>query len=118
MPDPNELAKRAAQRLHHVSMRFVGAMRELCTGTKVGFIPSGAPGLDEMRSLIDLCHLTRAEVNGLTKLLIEGKYLKAETVTRTFAEEYEWLAQQKAQETGCEVTDYGLSFKAPSPERN
>lgn len=103
----------AANRLHHLSMRYVGALVEAATGSKVGMLPGGYPGLREMRDLIDLAMLQRAEVNALTKLLVDAKLLTQEQVLGAFAEEYDWLAREKARFLGCEVTDAGLVFKTP-----
>lgn len=107
----SEAARKAGERLHHLSMIYAGAVCELAQGKPLGLIPRGFPGLSKMRDLADLILLTRAEINGLSRLLIEAGILDADTVVKTFAEEYEWLTQQKARQFGVEVDDAGLIFK-------
>ena len=48
----------AAERLHHLSMRYAGAMQELISGKPVGLMPSNSPGLKEARDFIDLILFT------------------------------------------------------------
>lgn len=110
-------ARHAAQRLHHLSMRYSGAFVELLKGDNVGFLPTGHPGLHEVRDFIDLILYTRAEINALIRLLIESGVLDLEKVQNKFAEEYEYFAQEKAKMLGVEVTDYGLVFKRDEHER-
>jgi hypothetical protein len=105
--------REAANRLHHLSMRYVGAFAEIAKGEPVGLLPQGAPGLKEMRDLIDLVLLTRAEISGLSKILIEAKITTVERLTEVMAEEYEYLAIVKANQLGVEIFDGGLKFKKP-----
>lgn len=102
--------RNAAQRLHHLSMRYVGAFAELAKGERQAFIPMGYPGLSEMRDIIDLVLICRAELNAMTAVLakLHNSFLKH--YTAQVAEEYENLVQVKAKQLGCEVTDLGLSF--------
>lgn len=109
--EANELIHRAATRLHHLSMRYGGAIVELAQGRPAGLLPQGMAGLREARDLIDLILLTRAEINGLTKLLLEAGVLKPDAVVRQYAEEYEWFCQEKAKFLGVEVSDAGLVFR-------
>lgn len=104
-------AQKAAQRLHHLSMRYSGAFMELLKGEHVSTISAAHPGLKEVRDFIDLILYTRAEINALTRLLIAERVLDIDAVQAAFAEEYEWLAQTKAKQLKVEVTDYGLSYK-------
>lgn len=104
-------ARKAGERLHHLSMIYGAAILELAQGKEVGMVPTGYPGLKKMRDLADLILLTRAEINGLTNLLIEAGVLDLDKVSRTFAEEYEWLTQQKAKQFGVGVSEHGLVFK-------
>lgn len=109
----DDLVRQSADKLHHLSMRYSGALMELGQGKAVGLIAQGTHGLREARDLIDLILLTRAETNGLTKLLIDAKVLKLDDVRRQFAEEYEWLANHKAAFLGVEVNEHGIVFRLP-----
>ncbi len=107
---------RAANRLHHLGIRYAGALAEVAKGEPVGFLLAGAPGLHEMRDLISLILLCRAEMNAVTKIMIETKLIDAETLTKEIAEEYERLTKEKAAELGVKVTDEGLVFTAEPPK--
>ena len=103
----------AANRLHHLSMRYAGAILELASGEKIGFIAQGTPGLHETRDLIDLLLFTRAEINGLIKIMIEATLITRERLTEIMTEEYDYVATTKAKHLGVEVTEDGLVFKKP-----
>jgi hypothetical protein len=107
-PEVDAAARKAAQRLHHLSMLYAGCFHELVSGRPGGVLMQGHPGLKQVRDFIDLILLTRAEINALTKLLTDAKIIDPEKLVRQFAEEYEWFAQAKAEAFGVEVTDYGL----------
>lgn len=102
--------REAAERLHHLSMRYVGALHEVAKGEKVGLIAQDHPGSREMRDLIDLILLTRAEINGITEILVKKGICTVDEIKNTFTAEYEWLTKAKAQQLGVVVTDVGLSF--------
>ena len=42
-PDAREASRQAADRLHHLSMRYAGALVELAQGKPVGLLPKGYP---------------------------------------------------------------------------
>jgi|SRR5581483_8615792 len=98
----------ALKRLHHLSMRYAGALFELAAGKRLGMLPFGHPGLHESRDLIDLVLFARAEINGLTKILVEAKLVTEERVAEIMEREYEWLAQEKARQLGVGISDEGL----------
>jgi DNA-binding transcriptional ArsR family regulator len=102
--------REAAERLHHLSMRYVGAFLELARGEEVALIPQGFPGVKEMRDLIDLILLTRAEINAHTALLLEAGVVTQEQVLREIREQYDWLTKEKEKFLGCEATAEGLKF--------
>lgn len=110
-PETIEAVRRAATRLHHLSMRYSGALVELVHREPVGFLLKDHPGLSEARDLIDLVLLCRAEINGLTRCLCDAGVLDAERYSRQMAEEYEWLTREKAKFLGVEVTDAGIVIK-------
>lgn len=112
------LFRQAANRLHHLSMRYVGALHEVAMGEKVGLIAKNHPGNAEMRDLIDLILLTRAEINGISRILIDRKIVSNDKLEKIFTEEYEWLTKQKAQQLGVQVTDAGLTFTNDPTEKN
>lgn len=109
--------ERAANRLHHLSMRYVGALQEVACGQKVGLIGKNHPGNKEMRDLVDLILLTRAEINGLTQILVNAKLITLEAFEKLMTEQYEYLTDVKAKQLGVEVSDVGLVFKN-DPTRN
>jgi hypothetical protein len=100
--------KGAADRLHHISMIYGAAIVEVAKGEKVGALPVTYPGLHAFRDLCDLILFTRAEINAISKVLIDVRLVSAERLTRTMTEEYEWLANTKALHFGVTVTDVGL----------
>ncbi len=106
-----EKMQAAANYLHHLSMRYAGACLELVQGKPVGMIPKGYPGLREFRDLADLILFTRAEINALTKLLLDAEVVTADQVTTAFAEEYRWFANVKAKQLGVGISDLGLVYK-------
>jgi hypothetical protein len=105
-----EALRLASERLHHLSMRYVGALAEVVSGKAHGFLPTGWPGLKECRDFIDLILFTRAEINGLTNLLAKAGVVTVEQITKEFAEQYEWFAQEKAKFLGVGISDVGLVF--------
>lgn len=109
---------RAANRLHHLSLRYVGALAEVAKGQPVGALPAGYPGISEMRDLIDLILYCRAECNVLTAVLLQMNppAISLPDLQKMMAEEYEKLAQEKAEQLGCEVFDGGLVFKVPGAQ--
>ena len=107
---PQMTIQQAAERLHHLSMRYVGALAEVGQGRVVGFLERG-PGTSEMRDLIDLILLTRAEINGLSKLLCDAGIFTPEKMVKEFAEQYQWLTKAKEDQLGVEVSDVGLVFR-------
>lgn len=110
-PEIQAAVSRAANRLHHLSMRYVGGLMEVAKGSPVGFIPAGYPGMKEMRDLIDLILYCRAEQNALTKCLCDAGLLQPGDIAEQVAKEYEWLAQAKAKFLGVEVDDHGITIK-------
>jgi hypothetical protein len=107
----------AANRLHHLSLRYVGAFAEIAKGQKVGLLPNGTPGLKEMRDLIDLILFARAEINGLTKILFDRGLVTGEQLAEIMTEQYQHITKEKAQWLGVVVTDAGLTFST-GPEKN
>lgn len=107
----------AVNRLHHLSMRYAGAMMELVKGEPVGFIHQSHPGMREARDFIDLILFTRAEINGLTRVLVEAELVSPEELEKIFAEEYEHFANEKANYLGVEITEMGLVFPIPAENK-
>lgn len=120
----------AANRLHHLSMRYAGALVELLKGEKIAFLPDKHPGLREARDLIDLILLTRAEINALTQALHEtgllvtdgqaadvaGVAAKPITLQRwndIVTENYKWFTEQKARFLNVGVSDDGIVIYGP-----
>lgn len=105
-----------ASRLNHLGMIYAGAMAEVAQGHPVTFLPLDAPGLKQVRDLIQLVLFTRAEVNGLTNLLIEKELVTLSEVEQQMEDEYEWLAAGKVRQfsdllgVDIHITDQGLSF--------
>lgn len=104
----SEKAAAAAYRLHHLSMRYAGAFVELLYGREIAFLPTGHPGLRETRDFIDLILLTRAELNGVSQLLVEAGLVSEARLAEIMTEQYEWLTAQKEHFLGVRSTDAGL----------
>lgn len=98
----------AAKRLTHLSMRYAGALMDLVSPSPPRLILDGHPGLRETRDFINLILLTRAEINALTKLIIEAKLATPERLTEVMAEEYDWFTREKAKFLNVGVSDEGL----------
>src|SRR5262249_16774987 len=103
----------AANRLHHLSMRYAGALVEAAAGYPVGMLARSRPGLREVRDPIALVLLTRAGTTRLTRLCLDAGLFTAEAFARQQAEQYDWFARAKAEFLGVETTDAGLVFKNP-----
>lgn len=99
---------KAANRLHHLSIRYVGALIEAATGTPVLMVPSSNPGIRECRDFIDTILLSRAEVNGLIKVLVDKGLITQEEWRKVVTEQYGWLTKTIANNLGVTVTDTGL----------
>lgn len=102
--------RKAANKLHHLSMLYAGALAELGQAKKLGLLPSDAPGIKGARDIVDIVLLVRAELNAVTNLLLKRGVIKLPDLEAAFAHEYEWFAQQKANLFGCKVTEGGLFF--------
>lgn len=110
----DEEYRKAANRLHHLSMRYAAAFLEMATGKRQGMIPQGYPGLSEFRDIVDLVLYVRAEMNGHTRILVEAGLITAEKAKKIMTEEYEFLAQAKAKQFGIGISDMGLVFNKDS----
>lgn len=106
---------KAYQNICHLSMRYVGAFYEACTGKPVGLIPQNHPGNKETRDLINLILICRAEINALAKLCYDKGVFTNEEHINQLTDDLQYLTKEKAQFLGVEVTDYGLVF-TNSPE--
>jgi hypothetical protein len=115
-PEQVAAMKRAANRLHHVTMRYVAAIKELADCNPIAFIPQTHPGLHPCRDFLDIILLVRAEVNGLAQLLIRAGVLTGEEVVRQFTYEYDVFAKAKAAHYGFEVNDAGLVYNLDKKE--
>jgi len=100
----------AANRLHHLSMRYAAAVLELALGRPVGMVPQGYPGLKEFRDLADLILFVRAEMNANTRLMVEAGIITAEQAAIAYTEEYDHLTKAKAEQLGVGVNDAGLIY--------
>lgn len=108
----------AAERLHHLSMRYVGAFAELAQGKEIAFLPDGTPGVSQMRDLIDLVLLCRAEVNGLTNLMHKAGIITEKDIAVEMTEQYEYYTKVKARQLGIGVTDVGITYDNPLYGKN
>jgi len=115
---------KAANRLHHLSMRYAGAFVELLKGEPTWGLPHGHPGLKETRDFIDLILFTRAEINAIGKILEEtgvittvnlpaGTHISIRPISMArvaeiIQSEYEWLTKVKAQFLNVGVSDEGI----------
>ena len=101
----------AHQRLHHLSMRYFGAFVECGQGKPIGMVPLSWPGRKEIRDLVDLVLLTRAEISGLSRILVDAGIVTPARLTAIMTEEYEFITKAKEKQLAVKVTDHGLEFK-------
>lgn len=106
-----------ANNLHHLTMIYLGGFAELARGKEIMFVAANEPGVKKTRDLLDLVLILRAEINGITRLLVQTGLVTEDQISREYAEQYEWLAKQKAGQFGVEVSDVGLVFKN-DPSKN
>lgn len=121
MPSILELKQRAAKsinRLHHVGIRYLGAMVEVVTGQKIMFVPADRPGVHELRDFISLGLILRAEVNAITKILIDNKMVTHAQLLEGVTAEYNQVCKEKCHQFGFEVDDLGIILKPNDPNRN
>jgi hypothetical protein len=109
-------ASKAAANLCHLSMVYVGSFIECITGKKIVGLPQSHPGLHEMRDLINLLLITRAEINAITKVLLDKKIVTDEEFTKIMTDEYIWFGNEKARSLKVKIEDYGLSIQVDSRE--
>lgn len=109
-PSPNAIAvcTRAARRLCHLSMRYVGALFEATTGKSVGLLPASHPGLHETRDILNLVLCLRAEQNAITRSLLEAKVVDHARLVELFTEEYIRFGDEKASVLRVELTQDGI----------
>lgn len=108
----NEQFKAQADRLHHFSMIYCGAIYELAAGKQILGLPIGHPGLKEVRDVLDLILFLRAEINAMSKILLEAKLITPERFQEIMGEEYKWLADQKELFFKVKSTPWGLEYNA------
>jgi hypothetical protein len=85
-------------------------MYELATNQEIVALAQNHPGSKVCRDLIDLILLCRAEINGITRLLVDSGYLDHRKFVRQMKEEYDYLTDVKAKQFGFTVTDVGLQY--------
>jgi hypothetical protein len=108
----------AANRLHHLSMVYAGAMVELATGKPQQMIPSTYPGLRRTRDYLDLILLCRAEINAFTALAIKKGLFTEDELTIQCIDEYNYITECKEQLFDIKVTDYGIQLTPKNPSSN
>jgi len=104
----------SANRLHHLSMHYAGALLELAQGKPWGMIPQGYPGLKDFRDLADIILFVRAEVNAHTRLMVEAGLITKEQAMDAITDEMDFFTQAKAKQFGIGVNDAGLVFTNPN----
>lgn len=102
---------RAANRLHHLSMIYGGAIVEVAQGRDVGLLPIDHPGLKTVRDLADLILLTRAEISALTRLMVDRGVFTSAEYTRQATDDYQYIAKCKSEQFGVELSDVGIVIK-------
>lgn len=117
-PETQARVAAAANRLHHLSMRYVGAFAEIAQGKEVAFLPTGTHGVRELRDLIDLLLFCRAEVNGMSNLLVRKGLITEEEFAEVMEEQYDYFTKVKARFLNVGVTDNGIVYDNPLYGKN
>lgn len=103
-----------ANRLAKYRSVYAGALAELGSGRPIGLLPKDWPGIMLVRDLIEKVLLTRAEINGLSKIVVEAKLVTQERFDQIMAEEYAWLADAHEKLTGYKAHEAGLTITPES----
>jgi hypothetical protein len=101
---------KAANKLHHCSVRYVGAFAEVAQGKGLIALPKDWPGLSVCRDFIDMILFTRAEISALTHCLVESGHLDHAKYVLQCKKEYDFLCEAKAKQLGFKVDDDGLVY--------
>lgn len=95
----------------NASLNRLGKWRSLFAGWQLGTRPKGDPECDAVRDHRELTILLRAEVNALTRLLIEKGIFTGEEFTLTLGAEADKLSADYAERfPGVTASDDGLMF--------
>lgn len=85
--------------------------RSVFAGWQLGTRPSTDPECQAVRNTAERTLLLRAEVSGLTRLLVDEGLVSADRVMEVFTEEYDALSKDlEGQFPGAQATDAGMSF--------
>jgi hypothetical protein len=88
--------------------------RQVFAGWQLGTRLKGDPECDAIRDHREVTICLRAEVNALTRVLLEKKLISQEDLARIMAEEAEHLsAAYERKFPGLKAESYGISYKLP-----
>lgn len=83
--------------------------RMVFAGWQLGTRPKGEPESDAVRDHREITMLMRAEINGITKLLIDKKIATAEELAVIFNDESKYLCEAYEKKfPGFQATDDGM----------
>lgn len=101
-------------RIADASLQRLAKWRSVFAGWQLGTRSRGDGESEAVRDHREVTILLRAEVNTLTRILLEAKIVDAETLTRIVGEEAEYLNRAcEAKFPGAKAADYGMDFKLP-----
>lgn len=104
-PDPIVVA------VANASLNRLAKWRSVFAGWQLGTRPSGDAESDAVRDHREVTMLLRAEVNALTRILLDADVVDQNTLTRVVGEEAEYLSQAYEHKfPGAKAIDDGMSF--------
>lgn len=98
-------------RVADASLQRLAKWRSVFTGWQLGTRLRGDGESEAVRDHREVTILLRAEVNAVTRILLEAKVVDQETLTRIIGEEAEYLNQAyERQFPGARAVDDGMHF--------
>ncbi len=93
------------------SLNRLGKWRSVFAGWQLGTRARGDGECNAVRDHREVTMLLRAEVNALTRILLEAKLVDENTLTRVIGEEAEYLSQAYERKfPGAKAIDEGMDF--------
>jgi hypothetical protein len=110
MPDTQSSVTQTQRNLFNALQRLA-KWRMVFAGWQLGTRLKGDPECDAVRDHRELSILTRAEVNTLTRLMIDKGIFTDDEFETQLAEEAEWLSNSYEEKfPGCKATDDGIAM--------
>jgi len=98
-------------RVADASLNRLAKWRSVFAGWQLGTRPRGDGESEAVRDHREVTMLLRAEVNALTRILLDAQVVNQETLTRVVGEEAEYLSQAYERKfPGAKAVDMGMDF--------